>query len=156
MYLTCRKAVLSDCETIKKLFIDTVMTVNIADYTREETADWASCGENSGHWHNLIKTTYFITAFTADNILAGFAAIRNDGYLHSLFVSKDCQGCGVATFLLKNIENYAAANNIHEIISEVSITAKPYFMHKGYGIIKIQKRRANKLKLTNYVMKKRL
>ena len=43
-----------------------------------------------------------------------------------------------------------------KITSEVSITARPFFEKHGYKVVKEQKAKANRLYLTNYVMKKEL
>ena len=52
------------------------------------------------------------------------------------------------------IELYYKKNSIHIITSEVSITALPFFRHHGYIIEQKQQVKANKLRLTNYRMKK--
>ena len=82
--------------------------------------------------------------------------MNEKGYLHSMFVHKDWQGKGVATQLLTEVERIARELQVSEITSEVSLTAKPFFEKKGYKTIKSQKCKANKLKLTNFVMRKTL
>lgn len=73
-----------------------------------------------------------------------------------MFVHKDMQGRGVATQLLSEVEKMAKVYGVTEITSEVSLTAKPFFVQKGYKVVKLQKCRANQLELTNFVMCKRL
>lgn len=132
------------------------MTINIKDYSLEEVRDWASCGENIPHWIELINNLYFIIALNETNQAIGFASLRKDGYLHSMFVHAKFQQKGVATFLLSEIEKYAINHQIEIITSEVSLTAKSFFESKGYYIQYEQKRLANQLCLTNFVMKKHL
>ena len=79
-----------------------------------------------------------------------------EGYLHSLFVHKDYQRGGVGSLLLSAVEKRAREYGVSEITSEVSLTARPFFEKRGYEVIKVQKRRANRLELTNFVMRKRL
>lgn len=57
-----RTATMKDIQELKKLFCNTVMTVNRRDYTAEEVADWASCCESDGRWEQLLSTLYFIVA----------------------------------------------------------------------------------------------
>ena len=71
-----------------------------------------------------------------------------------MFVHKDFQGKGVATVLLNEIERYATAVGIKRIMSEVSLTARPFFEKRGFVVEKEQKYKANKLSLTNFVMTK--
>ena len=99
-----RTATMKDIQELKKLFCNTVMTVNRRDYTAEEVADWASCCESDGRWEQLLSTLYFIVATDAEGQMLGFTAFRGDGYLHSMFVHKDYQRQGIATALLQKIE----------------------------------------------------
>lgn len=152
--ISFRRAALSDVTEIKRLFTETVLTINRKDYTAEETADWASCGERPGHWERLIGGLHFIVAVNAGGRITGFAAMRRDGYLHSMFVRKDYQRQGIATQLLRIMEGYAVANGLKAITSEVSITARPFFERHGYDVLAEQQAQANKLRMTNYKMAK--
>lgn len=151
-----RKATLADIPELKEMYKATLRAVNSADYTPEEIEDWASCGDNAAHMADLITNLYFLVALNENNQIIGFTSIQTDGYLHSMFVHKDYQRMGVASFLLSKAEEYATENHIKTITSEVSITAKPFFERKGYQVVKQQKRQANKLCLTNYWMKKEI
>ena len=79
-----RTATMKDIQELKKLFCNTVMTVNRRDYTAEEVADWASCCESDGRWEQLLSTLYFIVATDVEGQMLGFTALRGDGYLHHL------------------------------------------------------------------------
>ena len=79
-----------------------------------------------------------------------------EGYLHSMFVHKDWQGKGVATLLLSEVEKMARGYGVPRISAEVSITARPFFEKHGYGVVREQKAKANRLYLTNYAMEKEL
>lgn len=152
--ITFRPVTTADIPELKSLFYNTVLTVNARDYTTEEVADWASCGDRPGRWEKLLASLHFIAACDAEGRIVGFTSIRNDGYLHSMFVHKDHQGEGIATALLQQIEAYATEYGIREITSEVSITARPFFEHRGYAVEREQRAQANRLQLTNYVMRK--
>ena len=88
--------------------------------------------------------------------MAGKSSMHKHGFLQTMIVHKDWQGKGVATQLLYEVERIARQLGVAEITSEVSLTARPFFEKKGYEIVKIQKYRANKLELTNFVMRKLL
>lgn len=151
-----RKATLADIPELREMYQATLRAVNIADYTPEEIEDWASCGDDTSHLTDLITSLYFLVALNEAGEIIGCTSIRKDGYLHSMFVHQDYQRRGVASFLLSKAEEYATENQIETITSEVSITAKPFFERKGYSVVKEQKRKANRLCLTNYWMKKKL
>ena len=145
-----------DIPEMQELFRSTVLNVNIRHYTKEEVEDWASCGDSVEHLKELLSHNHFIGAFDEASRMVGFSSMNKDGYLHSMFVHKDWQGKGVATQLLSEVEHIARQWGIAEITSEVSLTARPFFEKKGYEIVKMQKYRANKLELTNFVMRKLL
>ncbi len=154
--ITTREATLSDIPEIKELFKETVLHVNNNDYSYEETVDWASCGESEEKWIKLITELYFIVAVHESGKIAGFSSIRDDGYLHSMFIHKDFTRQGIASLLYRKMEEYATGKHIARITSEVSITAKPFFIKQAFLIDEEQKRKANKLYLTNYKMSKAL
>lgn len=147
---------LSDIPELKELYKGVILSVNRKDYSEAEVEDWASCGDNDAHWEQLITDLYFIIAKDEENRIAGFSSINNDGYLHSMFVDKDFQGRGIATFLYQAIENYAIKNGINKITSEVSITARPFFEKQGFVTDEEQKRKAKNLFLTNFRMSKEI
>ena len=53
-----RPATVEDLPALRALFHDTVLTVNLQDYTPEEVADWASCGDD------IARTPPFVTTAT--------------------------------------------------------------------------------------------
>lgn len=154
--ISIRQANTNDIPDLKDLYHNTIQTINRQDYTQEEADDWASCGNSTSRWEELISTRYFIVAENSKAEIVGFASISIQGYLHSMFVHKNFQRKGIASLLLMNLELYANQNNICQITSEVSITARPFFERKGYTVEKEQKRQANKLYLKNYWMIKSL
>lgn len=149
-----RKAILSDIPELRELVKSTIRAINKADYEADEIEDWASCSDDLAHLEDLITHLYFIVSLDDEGLITGCSSIRKDGYLHSMFIHKDYQQRGIASFLLSKMEEYAAEQHMTVITSEVSITAKPFFEKKGYKVEKEQKRRAKNLYLTNYWMKK--
>lgn len=147
-----RTATYNDIYLVKDLFIQTILSVNTKDYSQEQAACWASKGEDDKIWEERIDNQYFIVA--EDNrIIKGFAALKPDGYINSLFVHKDYQNIGVASRLLTHIEEYAQQINLKELTADVSITAKPFFERKGYIVLQQQTVDIG-VKMINFKMKK--
>ena len=149
-----RHATPEDIPVLKTLFTDTVLRTNRKDYTQEEVEDWAACADKPGHWKELIATHHFMIAEEYPGHAVGFAAIRPDGYLNSMFVHHDFQRQGIASLLLEDMEKYARLQGVSYITSEVSLTARPFFESKGYTIVEKQQRKAMLRLLTNFKMKK--
>lgn len=146
----------NDIDDMRELFRSTVLSVNRKDYTEAETRDWASCGEGSGHWKSLLEENSFEGAFDSCGRLIGFASMDRNGHLHSMFVHRDWQGRGVATLLLRRVENLAREYGAEIIFAEVSITARPFFERRGFRVVREQLARAKELCMTNFVMEKSL
>jgi len=135
--LKIRDATYQDIPDIKDLFQQTILTINLKDYTPEQVKYWADKGEDPHVWKERIDKQHFIVA-EHENKITGFAALNPDGYLNSLFVHKHYQGQGIASALLEHIEEYSVQHSISEIIADVSITAKSFFEKKNYIILQQQ------------------
>ena len=68
-----------------------------------------------------------------NNVIVGFGDIDNTGYLDRLFVHKDYQSQGIATALCDRLEA-----GFDRVTTHASITAKQFFMNRGYRLIKEQ------------------
>ena len=143
-----------DIPALQVLFRMTVLYVNSRDYTREEVEDWASCADSEVHMKELLSQNHYVAALDERGEILGFSSMNTEGYLHSMFVHKDYQRRGVGSFLLSAVEKKAAEYGVAEITTEVSLTARPFFERKGYEVVKVQKCKANRLHLTNFVMRK--
>lgn len=153
--LIIRRAIGSDIECIARLFYETIRNVNIQDYSQEEVDDWASWYDDYKKWNQRISDQFFIVAVYG-SLIVGFASISTDGYLDFMFVHKDYQKQGIATKLLKVLENKAIEQENPFIYSEVSITAKPFFSSHGYKVEKQQLKKSREKYLINFIMKKHI
>ena len=149
-----RRLAENDIPQMRELFRSTVLYVNSRDYTGEECKDWASCGDSTEHWKDLLSENDYFAALDGVGNIIGLSSMNAGGHLHSLFVHKDWQGKGVGTQLLSEAERLAMEYGAGIITSEVSITARPFFEKHGYKVVKEQKAKANRMYLTNYVMEK--
>ena len=112
-----RQVNLSDIPALQELYQHTVLTVNRKDYTAEEVADWASCGDDTSHWNELFEEQHYVVAENEEGVIVGFGSVNDDGYMHTLFVHKDFQHQGVATSLYKHLEAYARERGAKRLTS---------------------------------------
>lgn len=147
-----RKAELSDIAQLKELYYNTIITVNAADYNKEQIEAWASTADRTESLANRIKTQYFLVSETEDGLITGFSSLEDDGYLDMMYVHKDFQRKGVASELLNKIMEKAIELNVEAITTEASITAKPFFGKNGFEVTEEQKVFINYIGLTNYKM----
>lgn len=142
----------SDLNEMAKLFYETVHSVNIRDYTREQLNQWASGGIDLEKWSESFLEHLTYVAIE-NNIIVGFGDIDKNGYLDRLFVHKEFQGRGIATVICDKLEKSTGAERV---IVHASITAKPFFEKRGYRIIRRQKVERKGVFLINYLMEKLL
>ncbi len=150
-----RKATENDLEDILHLFQHTITAVNSKDYSLDQIEVWTNAAKNKERWLGKIRDQYFIVCING-NILFGFASITNTGYLDFMYVNKDYQGLGIAKKLYAELEAYARQQKISTIFSDVSITAKPFFMKQGFSTVQEQQVIVEGIVLINYKMEKLL
>lgn len=140
----------TDCEEMARLFYDTVHRVNARDYREEQLNVWATGYVDLDSWDASFLSRTTLVA-EKDGILTGFGDMAEDGYLDRLYVHKDHQGQGIATALCDKLE--AAVSG--RLTTHASITARPFFEHRGYVVLREQQVERQGILLTNFVMEKR-
>ena len=144
-----RKYQQSDCREWTELFYNTVHTVNVKDYTKEQLDVWATGEVDLEKWNQSLQEHYSIVA-VENNVIVGFGDIDKTGYLDRLFVHANYQGRGIATAICNQLELAVEGN----IITHASVTARPFFEKRGYQVVKEQQAKRQGTYLTNYVMVK--
>lgn len=150
--MTIRRYKSADCAVLAKLFYDTVHSVNARDYTEEQLNAWADGRVDLRQWDSSLSRHFSLVA-EENGIIIGFGDIDESGYLDRLYVHKDYQRRGVASVLCDRLER---AFSVEKISTHASITARSFFLSRGYEVIKEQQVRRAGVLLTNYVMEKSL
>lgn len=140
----------ADCPELLRLFFDTVHTVNARDYSPEQLDAWADGRPDTEAWGRSLSEHFTLVAETS-GIISGFGDIDNSGYLDRLYVHKDFQGMGIAKALCDRLEMG------HEhITTYASITARPFFLKRGYRVVRENRVVRHGIELLNYFMEKTL
>lgn len=140
----------SDCKHLVELFYQTVHSINAKDYTDEQLNAWATGNVDINEWNQSLSKHFSIVAMK-DGIITGFGDIDRTGCLDRLYVHKDYQNQGIATAICDKLEH---AFEVSRITTYASITAKSFFLHRGYHIIREQQVVRSNIPLTNYMMEK--
>lgn len=150
MKMIIRSYVSADCEEIAELFYQTVHAVNAKDYTDEQLNAWASGRVNLEEWDKSFSEHITVVAVEND-VIVGFGDIDKSGYLDRLYVHKDFQSQGIATALCNKLERSISAE---KIFTHASVTAKGFFEHRGYKVVREQQVVRKGVYLTNFIMEK--
>jgi len=144
----------NDCKEVLELFYNTIHSINAADYTNSQLDAWASKEMDLYTWNErLLRNDYAVVAELND-IIVGIGTADDTGYFDLLYVHKDYQRMGIATLIANDIEVYLFNKGAQAISTDASITAKPFFVKRGYFVQKEQSVWCRGQYLTNFKMQK--
>ncbi|MBN9377148.1 MAG: hypothetical protein BGO14_04800 [Chlamydiales bacterium 38-26] len=147
--ISIRPAQQEDGGQIGQLIYETVRSINCRDYTEEQVKIWAP----DPYIYSTYEDSYAYVADLDAKVL-GFSNLTREGYLHRFYVHKNFQNQGIGSRLLDEIERKAKILDLKEIHTESSITAKPFFLAKGYVLREEQIKILRGMKFINYKMYK--
>lgn len=139
-----------DCPALAALFYDTVHTVNAADYTPAQLDAWATGQVDLAAWDRSFQSHLTLVALEGDAVV-GFGDMDESGYLDRLYVHREHQRQGIAAAICDRLEKAISADTF---FTHASITAVPFFLHRGYRIVRKRQVIRNDVTLTNYRMEK--
>ena len=134
-----------------KLKYDTIRNINTRDYSLAQVKSWAPTIKPPETWAARISAMQPFVAEINGQIV-GFADLQSDGYIDHFFCHVDFQGQGVGNALMNRIFEQAQEDHLERLYSQVSITAKPFFEHFGFEVIKQQQVDVRGQVLINYLM----
>jgi putative acetyltransferase len=116
-----------------QLFHDTIHQINKSDYTTEQTMAWSPDTPDIEQWRARI---HGISPFVVEHegTLLGYAGIQLTGYIDHFYIHHQWQRRGVGSLLMRKILEVAKENNISKLVSDVSITARPFFESWGFEV----------------------
>lgn len=122
-----RKYQSADCQEVFDLFYDTVHTINAIDHTKEQLDSWVNRNMDLKEFDAALKNSCCYVA-TVNDVIIGFGDIDVEGHIQHLFAHKDHQGKGVASAILRKLEETADS----KIFVNASSTAYGFYERMGY------------------------
>jgi putative acetyltransferase len=141
----------SDIANISRLYYDTIHRVNSRDYTREQIDAWAPEVPAESFWKERFKK-YSVYVAEEDKRIVGFTELDSTGHIDCFFVHHEWQRRGVGTRMLQRIVASAGRQEIRRLFAEVSITAVPFFLEKGFVIVRENEAVRRDVKLKQFAM----
>lgn len=151
--ITLRDFAPADLEAVLTLFYETVHAVNADDYSPAQLDAWAPRMPDRVAWQTRLAAERVLLAEEND-VLLGFASLDVEcGLIDHLYVHKDHQRRGIASTLCDQLESRAISSVLY---TEASLTAAPFFVARGYQLVRRQQVVRRGVILANIIMKKSL
>ncbi|MDK9738192.1 GNAT family N-acetyltransferase [Vibrio sp. D404a] len=143
-----------DAPQLWSLFFNTIRKINVRHYSQAQVEAWAPSEFSMEVWHSkLEKLKPFVAEL--DGVVVGYTDLQESGLIDHFFCHHDYQGMGVGRQLMTHILNLAEQRQLERVFSEVSITARPFYEHFGFIVVKEQTIEVRGQTLNNFIMEKR-
>ncbi len=141
-------------EQIWQVYYDTTRLINGRDYTAEQVRRWAP-DEGKPGWNERLKEKNPFVAEEEGQIL-GFAELEGNGHIGYFYSHHQWQRKGVGKLLYRALEEEALRRKIPLLFAEVSVTAREFFLGRGFEIVAEQNNLVCGTVAPNFQMQKRL
>lgn len=156
MQINIRESQPADSSEIRQLFHDTVRRVNRRDYSPQQIDVWSAAAWDDALWHDRWRD-HLIYVAEANKQIVGFAElVPIEQHLDCFYCHYQYQGKGVGTLMLNHVEGIARSLALPRLWTEASITARPFFQHRGFTVVRPQVIERWGVKFENFVMEKYL
>ena len=142
-----------DIPDISRLYYDTIHLINCHDYTREQIDAWAPAVPEDSFWKERFKK-YHVYVAEEDACIIGFTELDSTGHIDCFFVHHQWQRRGVGTRLMDRVVATAGRKQMSRLFAEVSITAVPFFLNRGFVIVRENEVTWREVKLKQFAMER--
>ena len=137
------------------VFLSTVHGLASKDYTRQQIEAWAPADIDPDLWSRLIQRIQPFVVLHEKEIVA-YADLQPSGYIDHFFVCATHARQGVGSLLMKHLLAEAHTRAIAGLLSNVSLTAQPFFESFGFSIIEQRSPVLRGVVIPNALMHKKL
>lgn len=130
-----------DTKALIDIYYNTIHTINASDYTKEQLEAWAPSEKITDESFNKdVKRWKRINPFVVldKDIVVGFAELEENAHINCFFVHHLYQGEGIGSMLMNACIKEGKKLGYKKLITEVSVTAKEFFLKKGFNISGIE------------------
>ncbi|MCX0500295.1 GNAT family N-acetyltransferase [Erwinia billingiae] len=142
-----------DLDAAIAVFQCAVRGIASKDYYQQQILAWSQVDRQ--RWEQRLNDSKVWLAEN-DRRIIGISSLEADGHLDLLFTDAEYQRRGVATALYRTVEQWARENGVTSMVTEASITAKPFFIYHGFNTIAQQQVQVRGQAFINYKMEKML
>ncbi|WP_234493821.1 GNAT family N-acetyltransferase [Vibrio maritimus] len=155
MSLSVRPAKEQDSEQLLELYRQTIRTVNCNDYNKMQIDAWAPLDLTKEIFEGYISRCSPFVVVEGDEIL-GYSDLQPDGLIDHFYCHHRAQRRGVGSLLMNTILDKAKQAKLERLYSFVSITAKPFYLHFGFTVVRPNEAEIRGVVLNNFLMERSL
>ncbi|MEJ5111349.1 GNAT family N-acetyltransferase [Erwinia billingiae] len=142
-----------DLDAAIAVFQCAVRGIASKDYDQQQILAWSQVDRQ--RWQQRLNDSkVWLAEF--DRRIVGIISLEAVGHLDLLFTDAEYQRRGVATALYRTVEQWARENGVTSMVTEASITAKPFFIHQGFDVNEQQLVQVRGQAFINFKMQKTL
>ncbi|WP_299176819.1 GNAT family N-acetyltransferase [uncultured Neptuniibacter sp.] len=140
---------------IADLFHASVHAIDPAIYSLEQQEAWAPSPPDYTVWKDRLEGQQPYVAMV-DGQIVGFIELEADGFIDCFYTHPDFQRQGIASKLYTYILNVANRQGIDQLSVQASLTALPFFVQRGFTIVRKNELYRHGVTLINYDLVKPL
>jgi putative acetyltransferase len=142
-----------DLDAAIAVFQCAVRGIASKDYDQQQILAWSQVDRQ--RWQQRLNDSKVWLA-EIERRIVGIISLEAVGHLDLLFTDAEYQRRGVATALYRTVEQWARENGVTSMVTEASITAKPFFIHQGFDVNEQQQVQVRGQAFINFKMQKML
>ncbi len=143
----------ADLDDVIAIFLAAIRETAARNYAPAQIDAWAQADRDGWRAARLSRPTWVAVVGGRP---AGFSDLMPDGYLDMMFVHPVQQRRGVASALLRTVEQAAGDQGLARIFTDSSITARPFFERRGFQVAAQRTVEKRGQSFTNFRMSKLL
>ena len=140
---------------LRGVFYSSVHDLAASHYTAHQLSAWAPQEFDAQSWKARMRSRRTLVAEEAGEI-AGYCALRKDGYVDHFYVAGAHARHGVGTALLEHLDRIARDSGLTALESDVSLCAEPFFQRHGFSALENRTVVVRGVTMTNIRMQKDL
>ena len=126
-----------DSAAMANIFQRSVRGVGLLLYCARQVDAWAARGPNAARIRaQCADGRVVMVAERDDGAIIGFCDLEPNGHIDFLYCAPEAIRSGVGSALYQVIERAALNRNMRRLHCEASEAAKPFFINKGFSLIK--------------------
>ena len=149
--MNLRQITQKDQLELKKIYFDSIISIDEKVYTSEQKRAWASQAWDNKYFNLSLKEGKGWLINERDKIIA-FASRYPNNRISLLYCRADSQRKGYGTKLLKKIEKEAIKEGLTILTTEASLISYKLFLKNGWEIIRKEKISIKNITFERYKM----